>query len=315
MKCIICGEENTSSVEHVFPNAIGGSLKINNVCLICNSNMGKAIDIHLSGSFVVLMAMLTQGIRGKNGRMKTDFYNRALQSEDGDKYEYVFNEDGKRKRLKHPFKCYERGLDSGQRMFTIVADISDMKKMLNALNGKRKKIGLRPISKEDLNTDIEKVDMGVPSQKVKFSINFDRLSVALYKIAYELAFLWLGEGYFNDKWAIKIRKLINDAIEGEYSKEYINNVEIFSRDKYPGDPYEGKPFYNLGILNRVKKRLFAQIRIFNTLIGHFTISENADAYENFTPKIVLNDAKRRNHEILSVEDAKIRLYGELMQNG
>ena len=115
MKCIICEKEKKPSEEHIFPESIGGSLKINNICTDCNNKIGRTIDCNLSDSFIVLMMMYLLKIKGKNKKIKTDFYNKALISEDGNKYEYVFNENGDRVKIKHPFRCDEKEVEDGKK--------------------------------------------------------------------------------------------------------------------------------------------------------------------------------------------------------
>ena len=180
-----------------------------------------------------------------------------------------------------------------KKQFKIISDITDIDKVLKAINKKRERLKHKQITKDELINEIEIIDKELPQQKLKFSIDFDKLSIALYKIAYELAFLWLGEKYFNDKYAIKIRKIINEAIKGEYTKEYINNIRIFNKQDFPGDPYENKPYYNIGFLNANNNIIFAEIRILNTIVGNFILTKDAEKYSDFVPKIVLNDARTK----------------------
>jgi hypothetical protein len=45
--CIFCLQERRATVEHVFPDAIGGLLKIDRVCKTCGDRLGKNADAPL----------------------------------------------------------------------------------------------------------------------------------------------------------------------------------------------------------------------------------------------------------------------------
>jgi HNH endonuclease len=55
MRCIFCLKEGAPSVEHVFPDAIGGTLKITRLCESCNSWLGTNVDSYLTDHIGVLM--------------------------------------------------------------------------------------------------------------------------------------------------------------------------------------------------------------------------------------------------------------------
>jgi len=44
-KCIICDENIAlKNEEHIFPDAIGGNLKVYTLCKLCNSKLGNTVD-------------------------------------------------------------------------------------------------------------------------------------------------------------------------------------------------------------------------------------------------------------------------------
>ena len=313
MRCIVCREIADASDEHVFPHAIGGNLIVKNVCSCCNRKMGHSIDSHLAGNFLVQMTMLALQIPGSDGRPKTSFYNRAAVSEDGRHFEYVFGSDGRPTRVRHPFIFTETPLSTGKTKVEVTADIDDMRRMLKAINGKRRKLALPEFGPEELVEKMQIIEMGAPAQRLKFTIDFDRLSIAMYKIAYELAHLWIGPAYANDEWAEKIRTELIEATRGEYSTRYIKNIRVVGTDTRTYDAFHDKPTFNIAFLKVVQNRIFAHIRILNTLQGDFLVSENADRYKAFVPKIVLDDARSHSYEILTLKAIYGRLYKQIMQ--
>ena len=216
MICIICGFKKKLSEEHIFPESIGGNLTINNICIDCNNKMGRTIDCYLVDNPLVLKRMLNLQIKGKKNKIKTDFYNNALESSDGVKYKYSFDENGIPDRIIHPFVRNVTKVTDDLNEVEILADISDKKKILDSVNGQKKKLGHELITVKELLNEMQIVEIKKPSFKLKFSMDLEKLSIALYKIAYELAFLWLGEKYFNDRWSIKIRKIIDELSHYRY---------------------------------------------------------------------------------------------------
>src|SRR5689334_9188842 len=69
MKCIFCLEERPSSLEHVFPFAIGGRLTTDRVCGPCNSVLGSRVDGALSDSFAVRARRSGLGLAGNSGKV------------------------------------------------------------------------------------------------------------------------------------------------------------------------------------------------------------------------------------------------------
>ena len=55
MLCIFCCKERASSLEHVFPLAIGGTVTTDRVCRECNSMLGTRVDAALSDFLPIRM--------------------------------------------------------------------------------------------------------------------------------------------------------------------------------------------------------------------------------------------------------------------
>ena len=73
MKCIFCKEEKLDaqfSIEHLFPDAIGGSFKIHSVCRDCNSDLGREVDSHLADHPLVRLIRCELDLVGKKGNIK-----------------------------------------------------------------------------------------------------------------------------------------------------------------------------------------------------------------------------------------------------
>lgn len=68
MRCIFCLMEQPSSVEHVFPEAIGGTLTINRVCKGCNDRLGNEVDVRLTDHPLILLRRSQLGMRDATGK-------------------------------------------------------------------------------------------------------------------------------------------------------------------------------------------------------------------------------------------------------
>jgi hypothetical protein len=84
MRCIFCLEEREPSVEHVFPDAIGGTLTIDRVCKPCNDWLGANVDVLLTDHFAILAKRNQLGIANRNGKTPTwhDVFGLATMAND-----------------------------------------------------------------------------------------------------------------------------------------------------------------------------------------------------------------------------------------
>jgi HNH endonuclease len=69
MRCIFCLEERDSTIEHVFPEAIGGKMTIDRVCEPCNSWLGTNVDSRLTDHIGVLMKRFLLRIPNRHGKI------------------------------------------------------------------------------------------------------------------------------------------------------------------------------------------------------------------------------------------------------
>ena len=76
-KCIICGElkkENEFNIEHIIPEALGNkSLKIDNVCVNCNSKLGSKVDKYITTGFFMELVRMCNNVGGKNNKLPFPF--------------------------------------------------------------------------------------------------------------------------------------------------------------------------------------------------------------------------------------------------
>jgi hypothetical protein len=77
--CIFCASgENIPTVEHVFPEAVGGALTIRSVCKPCNDRLGSDVDVHLTDDPLVRMICLGLRIPGKDGSVRSPLHGGSI---------------------------------------------------------------------------------------------------------------------------------------------------------------------------------------------------------------------------------------------
>ena len=72
MKCIFCKKEKAKdqfAPEHVFPEAIGGTLAIEGVSAECNSIIGSKVDSRLTDHPIVTLIRGILNLPGKKGKL------------------------------------------------------------------------------------------------------------------------------------------------------------------------------------------------------------------------------------------------------
>ena len=67
MKCIFCLNPKPSSVEHVIPESVGGSLEIDAVCRECNSELSRLVDNPFASCSIIQLARYHHSLGGKRG--------------------------------------------------------------------------------------------------------------------------------------------------------------------------------------------------------------------------------------------------------
>lgn len=89
MKCIICGKERETSLEHIVGESLGNKkFTTNKLCKECNNLLGTKIDSYFTDHILVKMIREVEGIKSKKGRHVHALTGNIL-SEDGD-IDYIY---------------------------------------------------------------------------------------------------------------------------------------------------------------------------------------------------------------------------------
>jgi hypothetical protein len=105
-------------------------------------------------------------------------------------------------------------LPNGAKARQIIVDERDQDQIPKIIQRERKRHGLPALSKEQLAAEVQKCTESVtttenPGVLIEPTFSFAYLRHAMIKIAYELAFLWLGQTYLDDPSAAELRAAIS----------------------------------------------------------------------------------------------------------
>lgn len=231
-KCIFCLEVKQASKEHIFPEAIGGKLSIFVVCRDCNNWLGGRIDSHLISLPTIQARRAQFGIAGKRKKVPNGYEiltgRSSIIDQNGDRQSaWVSYDHEKKLSLKLDWSVTEHKNDEGQTVVQISGDPSDVPKLMQKLQDKRRMAGLKPLSDEELEKIFQEADQQeITSPLVERRIEFDIFGVylAFAKIAYELAFHWFGRDFSDEPYAEIFRAAIKEE-RGSDLLDYINILD------------------------------------------------------------------------------------------
>ncbi len=214
MICIFCMKRDPS-VEHVFPLAIGGRLKTERVCEQCNSPLGSRVDSALCDFLAIRQRRADLRLAGNTGKPPGLFElltgEAKLVSEDGGRVRTAFDEATGSLIQTRLYSARDIVTPDGQKIRQITIDAKDKDQIPTIIQRERRRHGLPPLSDAELaiaasNYTASTVEPVLIQKDI--NVRFAFLRQAMFKIAYELAFLWLGDEYLDDPLAAELRKAI-----------------------------------------------------------------------------------------------------------
>ncbi|MEH2392124.1 MAG: HNH endonuclease [Nostoc sp.] len=310
MQCIICKENKSSTnftKEHIFPDSIGGNITLNCVCKICNDLLGSSVDSKLTNHELVQLIRLDLKIPGKSGKIPNPL-SEAYIAGTQEKIRYVFDNFGNPKELQQVSSKVDIELeDDGAlnihiKAYTKPGDEADRRKLIHIINKGLERKGLALLSEEEekkiLNAQPVSSERPLLHKQLKIDTIFYKR--AIIKIAYELAYYWLGSDYLNDN----IGELLRLIIYQDFHKERWQNRSIdFNIDFYGEEswfPYLYSDNYknniHVGSILNINNYLRSYIKIFDIFQGVITISNNASLYPNFVNKLIAINSQNRTSE-------------------
>jgi len=286
-RCIFCLEEKTAedfSVEHVFPDAIGGCFTINNVCRECNSNLGSQVDSKITNNWGIIAKRHIHKIKNKDRNIPSPFV--IGETEDGKKVEYVLDKKTGEPVALRMFPDFDIVTDTeGNIQIKGSFDINDKEKAVEMINKKLKRAGHDELSAEEIFANMKEFNDLSPVIKQEFKFDVERIKFGLLKIAYELACHWLGDTYLDDPMGRIIRERVLDPsfTENWFKKYPIHGkIQLYN----PKSPIlnlwkEDKTSHIGCLIDSHDGRLSCYVRIFQDFEALVYLTENASDYSEF----------------------------------
>jgi hypothetical protein len=290
MKCIFCKKERKEdefSSEHVFPESIGGSLQINTVCRACNSILGSDVDSKLTDHFFVKLIRYELGLTGKKGRIPLPFKQGELVRGPGDSQgpiRAVFRHDGKDRDLRGrvlPKQFDPKITGRGMEQHKFVASPEDAHHLVAMVQSFLKKQGLTELSKDEILAQCKLVEADPNLVEADVEIDTLRYKRAVAKIAYELAYQWLGVDYVEDPVAEKLRRFVLENLPGTSEATIVNGRVGFRPVRNSHELLSCQPFTHIGRIKLSDGVLVCDISIFNLIRGSIIVSETPERYPEF----------------------------------
>jgi hypothetical protein len=284
MLCIFCRNERESSVEHVFPDAIGGTLTIDRVCKPCNDWLGAHVDAHLTDHCGILMKRHLLKLPNRDGEtIRFDqIMGLGTLSSDPNQRVKIVREPGIERQMPQLLHKSERiKFDDGTETIRITIDASQADQLGKIIERARKRAGLPALSETELQAAVEIARAQVETverPEVLYNPSFDLILYrkAIYKIVYELAWLWLGDEYLDDPIASKLRSVILRDGGEEQLRGQILIGEFAPFDKL----WKDEPNAHIGFADQVGPRIAISVRIFDMMYGVIGVTEESSRYQN-----------------------------------
>jgi len=285
IKCIICKTEKPSEYfteEHIFPESIGGTLTLNSVCKECNDFLGHSVDSHLVNHFIVELARSNLKISGKTNKIPNPLEQGTLTDDPLQQVKYRCDQDGEPIGLYIVTKFQGDIIKDGGIKITV--DKTDRDKLPSMID---KMLKRRKLSKEKIAQRSKEISSS-PYVSVKLQVDTIKYKRAILKIAYELAYYWLGDAYLSDSTGEMLRCCIRDkSLQGDWAVKYPTikaNIKFLGEN--PESPlwemWDNEPHSHVAILRPIHDGIVCGVRIFNIFEGIVLVSEDLLSYPDFS---------------------------------
>lgn len=284
MQCIFCLQERPPSSEHVFPLAMGGTVKTDRVCKECNSTLGARVDAALSDFLPVRMHRARLGITTHSDRAPgwyKPFLGQAkLVGEKPGRLETKIDKETGKLKQKLLYEAANVILPNGQKTRQIRIDASDVAQIPTIIKRERARHKMPPLSDADLATEAQKYTMSTiehPLVQKELSVSFAYLQHAILKITYELAFMWLGDEYLTDPVAELLRAAImsSDLAAADELGANIVDARDSAAFAHFWMPHEA---HHLAYASLLPGQVIIAVRVFDLYASGVAISQSPERY-------------------------------------
>lgn len=268
IKCMICGLLNDESDEHIIPKALGNEkLRTNKVCKDCNSKLGQFVDSPFVNRFDVALIRHSKQIQGQKGKVPFPLSKGT-------------DTNGNTILLDKNFKPrYQPSVKSTKEGFSILGNSKDEILTMGLKKLKRTTSSEKEIESFIQHVEAQEVKKTLPSIKFESPIDLNSSYIEFIKIAYEYIYEILGDEYYNDSIAHRLRTELRKSINAKPIN--LNGlIEDIPESLSSTWKYIQEDYHFLFITINSHNQLIVSIFLFNgTYSHHVLVSNNANKYQ------------------------------------
>lgn len=272
--CVLCLRqlaEGERTAEHVFPEAIGGVVVLNDMCKPCNDRLGRTVDAALVDHVLLKMKRARFGLAGKTGHVPTPLASGTL----ADGPVRRVRRDPASGGLKVETQKTIEPLGPGSERVTIVVDRADEARIPGILQRIRERAerdgrAVGPFERRDEHIE-------EPTVRYEIDVDLESWIGGLMKIIYELACLEFGPKYLSDPWAERYRTLLQ---RDRVTHDAVVEAGFFGNAWGPV-PAQGTftDAQLVGVLHAKNGRIGAFVRVLNSFQAVFTVSDDVRTFQ------------------------------------
>lgn len=279
-KCIICTtdkDEGLFNEEHVIPAALGGEIIIKNVCIGCNSDLGKTIDNDLLKNKLILYYRNVFDVARKENNRKNSVPNPfkgTFLDEKGNPHIVAFK-DGKI--VAQALNKFELNYseEAGRDVAKLTIPIEKLDQADDIIKKYLKREGY-----QNLEYTLVSIEHNEPAGFVNVQAMMEHNSFIFgcLKIAYEST-VNLFPSYINEPWAQEIRNVLKQSTISDSLRERLDqNHDLTKHYKQKFDGIDG-----LQITHHVILHEFVEGRGFICAIKLFDLVYSVTMSDTFRP--------------------------------
>jgi hypothetical protein len=252
------------------------------VCKTCNSALGR-VDAALNNFLPIRTRRAKLGLAGNVGEPPAwyeIFLGVATQvGAAANRVKTTFNKVTGMLETQQLYHATDVLMPDGKKVRQITIDARDKGQIPTIIKRERARHGMPPLSEEQL-ADAAKIFTTTvvenPVLQLSISVSFAYLRHAMMKIAYELAFLWLGEAYLDDPLAAELRAAIikPDLTSTDSLSGYVGDAQGCPAFNF-WTPHEA---HHLAFASVVPNNVTVSVRVFDIYAAIVVVSKEPNRY-------------------------------------
>jgi hypothetical protein len=307
MLCIVCmtmKQRRTSGCEHVVPYALGGSFTIDRVCLDCDNRFGNTADAGLVNLTTIERRRAELELAGQSGvvpdPVKRTLKRKLVGMHDA-KHRLVLQEGSRPGEVVAKTMPY---VEFAVQHFLEGTLIQSARVYIDPSDADKAELAKSALRKVGINDEkvVERIarEFAASLEPAEYLHEF-KLSVpvrvgghqqGLLKIAYELAWYWLGDTWLDDPTAVAMR----DSLNGRTPKTQMFGT-ILDDPKAGVIAVAGDPrVVHFAYVSSFDNRLVLFVHIFDLVTAGFVVASDATKYELPAKNAIVMQNVQRQYE-------------------